>query len=223
VNIYLISGLGTDERVFDNYNFKGHPVIPVDYVEPEKNETIDSYAAKLADQIDMYQPAILIGTSFGGILAVALSKRIHFEQVIIISTVKTGDELPRCARLLGALKIMRLFPPSLFIRYNRFVEFFFGIEGHEDRAVLKQFLSSSSPEIVKWGINRILELPSSTNSNGVNGDQRSIPKNMIHIHGTEDRFFPIKKIEDCHEIKGAGHFMIWNNYPEIQTVLDLYL
>ncbi|MES0491472.1 MAG: alpha/beta hydrolase [Leptospirales bacterium] len=223
MKIYLLSALGTDGRVFDNYNFKGHPVIPIDYIEPEKNESIDSYVEKLADQIDMFQPAILIGVSFGGILALALSKRVRAEQVLLISTVKSRKELPRCARILGGLKIMRLFPPAFFTRYNRVVKYFFGIEGNEDAAVLKQFLKDASPEMVKWGINRILELPPSFNSNANSDDAENISENTIHIHGVEDRIFSIKKIDDCHEIEGGGHFMIWNNYPEIQIVFDLYL
>ena len=223
MKIYLISGLGTDSRVFDNYNFKGHPVIALDYIEPDKNESIESYTAKLADQIDMFQPAILIGVSFGGILAIALSKRIPVELVILISTIKTRKELPRFARLLGVLKVIRLFPPSFFIHYNRFVKFLFGIEDHEDSAVLKQFLSSASPEILKWGVNRTLELPETFNSDENADESEKATENMIHIHGAKDRIFPIQKIADCHEIEDGGHFMIWNNYPEIQTILDLYL
>ena len=57
VNLYFISGLGVDERAFQK--LKLSPNFTVHYlrwIKPLKNETITSYAKRLAIEIDQSRP-----------------------------------------------------------------------------------------------------------------------------------------------------------------------
>jgi hypothetical protein len=45
--IYLFSGLGADERVFQHLDISGHEHVFVKWVIPKTDETIESYAARL--------------------------------------------------------------------------------------------------------------------------------------------------------------------------------
>jgi pimeloyl-ACP methyl ester carboxylesterase len=71
MNIYLISGLGADKRVFSKLGFSTNHVIKhIEWIKPNSNEDLSSYARRLARQIDESKPFFLVGVSFGGMIAV---------------------------------------------------------------------------------------------------------------------------------------------------------
>ncbi|MGL5075499.1 MAG: hypothetical protein ACRDBG_06605, partial [Waterburya sp.] len=92
-NIYCLSGLGTDDRVFQKLKFQGYQPIHIHWIEPKKGETITAYAQRLTTQIKSDCP-ILVGLSFGGIIAVEIAKQIATEKVILISSTKNKQEIP---------------------------------------------------------------------------------------------------------------------------------
>ncbi|MEO1802961.1 MAG: alpha/beta hydrolase, partial [Cyanobacteria bacterium J06629_2] len=92
-DIYCVSGLGADERVFQKLKFQGYQPVHIKWVEPEPQETIAEYTKRLTTQIKSECP-ILIGLSFGGIVAVEMSKHIATEKVILISSTKNQQEIP---------------------------------------------------------------------------------------------------------------------------------
>jgi pimeloyl-ACP methyl ester carboxylesterase len=81
-DIYCISGLGADERVFQKLKFQGYQPIHIKWLEPEAGENIANYTQRLTTQIKAEKP-ILIGLSFGGIIAVEMSKQIAIELSLI--------------------------------------------------------------------------------------------------------------------------------------------
>ena len=49
--IFLIPGLGADTRIYNNIEFSDeHDVIPVDWIEPDKLDTLNTYAQKIIYQ-----------------------------------------------------------------------------------------------------------------------------------------------------------------------------
>ncbi len=82
-NLYIFSGLGADERVFQKLIFSDHNTTYVKWILPEPNEPIEKYASRLVVQIKANNP-IFIGLSFGGIMAVEVAKLIHTEKIIAI-------------------------------------------------------------------------------------------------------------------------------------------
>ena len=67
---------------------------------------------EISQQIKDKNP-ILIGLSFGGIVATELSKIISVEKLILISSLKTKSEIPLIYRLAGKLHIHRIIPYSV--------------------------------------------------------------------------------------------------------------
>lgn len=67
--IYLVSGLGADERVFVNIKIPHSEIIHLRWEIPLRNESISNYAKRLINQIDLTHNVILIGVSFGGLIA----------------------------------------------------------------------------------------------------------------------------------------------------------
>ncbi|TKC12863.1 alpha/beta hydrolase [Pedobacter polaris] len=56
----------------------------------------------------------------------------------------------------------------------------------------------------------------------MNWENEDYLSNLIHIHGTADKIFPIKNIRNVIEIPTGGHFMIVNKASQIeQLIFDL--
>src|SRR4051794_35905388 len=92
-NIYCISGLGADERAFERLKIAGCSLHFVDRIPPLPNETLFSYAGRMSERITEISP-VVIGLSFGGMIAIEMAKQIPIEKLILISSVKTRNEIP---------------------------------------------------------------------------------------------------------------------------------
>lgn len=71
--IYIFSGLGVDKRVFDNIDFGTKSPEFIDWISPLKNESLAEYSKRISENMKSEKP-ILIGPSFGGIVATEISK-----------------------------------------------------------------------------------------------------------------------------------------------------
>src|SRR5690606_32143599 len=105
--IYIFSGLGADERVFQQLDFSNFRTTFVEWIVPQDPDTIEQYATRLLDQINSTKP-VLIGLSFGGLIAVEVAKQIDTQQVIIIASAKTRHEIPFYYRIAGRLGLHKL-------------------------------------------------------------------------------------------------------------------
>src|SRR4051812_22878676 len=135
-NIYLFGGLGTDDRVFQRLDLSAYHITSIKWVPPAKNISLEAYASELMKQIKTENP-VLIGISFGGMMAVETGKLLKTEKIILISSVKTKYELPFYYRLMGKLRIHKLVPPDLIKNSYKINNWLFGAETPEDKILLK--------------------------------------------------------------------------------------
>lgn len=205
--VYIFSGLGADERVFQRLDLSCFSVKFVNWLIPEKNDTIENYATKLLDQITTKKP-ILIGLSFGGIMAIEVSKQIEVEKVIIISSVKSKYEIPFYYRLAGKARLHKILPFQLLKKSNFVSNWFFGAKTTFDKQLLKKILGDTDIVFLKWAIDKIVRWSNITEI-----------KSVYHIHGTNDNILPIFFINCNMIIRYGGHLMILNKAEEINPIL----
>jgi pimeloyl-ACP methyl ester carboxylesterase len=67
--VYFISGLGADEKVFQFLRLDSIQQIHIKWLKTDPIEGLRAYASRLTAQIDTSQEVILIGVSFGGLIA----------------------------------------------------------------------------------------------------------------------------------------------------------
>jgi esterase/lipase len=115
--LYIFSGLGADESIFQRLDFSGFNTNFIKWIVPNDKETIENYATRLIDQITSTKP-ILIGLSFGGLMAVEVAKQIGPEKVILISSAKTKKEIPCYYRWAGQVRFHKLLPTTLLKSSN---------------------------------------------------------------------------------------------------------
>lgn len=206
-NLYVFSGLGADKRVFQKIAFSEYNTTYIEWILPNKNENIESYAKKLTKKIKHEKP-ILVGLSFGGIIATEIGKLIETEKIILIASAKTKTEIPYYFRIAGKLKLHKLLPSKLMKMPNFFSFWFFGTESKNDERILREILKDTDTTFLKWAIDKIVNWKNETEHN-----------NLVHIHGTSDRILPIKYVNCQIKVKNGGHFMTLNKSQEINNIL----
>lgn len=206
-NVYVFSGLGADKRVFQNMDFSDCNANFVDWIAPNENEKIETYAKRLTEQINHEKP-ILVGLSFGGIIATEVAKIIETEKIILIASAKNQTEIPNYYRVAGKLKLHKLLPAKL-IKMPNFISFwFFGAENKSDKKLLAEILKDTDEKFLKWAIDKIVTWKNKTEN-----------KNSVHIHGTSDRILPMKFVKWNLKVENGGHFMTLNKASELTKIV----
>ena len=205
--IYCISGLGTDERIFVNLSIDGYELKPIAWPPPAKKESIESYALRLSESIKE-DNAILLGVSFGGMLGIEIARQRHLHKLILVSSIKSSDELPRWMKIAGKLKLNKVLPTRSYSFTEAIDNNRLGVCTEEEKELARLLRQAACRIHLEWGINEIL-----------NWKNNWIPENVIHIHGENDKIFPVKKLRVDYMIKGATHMMIYNRAHEISNCI----
>lgn len=207
-NIYFFCGLGANESVFDNLNFANYTLHFIKWEPIHADITIEEYAQQLINQIEDKEP-ILVGLSFGGIMAIEVAKLIETRMVIIIASVKTRKEIPFYYRFAGKLHLHKLISAKLLQRANRISEYLFGAKTLYEKLLLEQILFDTDPKFLKWAIDKI-----------VKWENQTYPSNLFHIHGSKDRILPYRYVNPDYKIKDGGHFMTISKSEEVLEALE---
>jgi pimeloyl-ACP methyl ester carboxylesterase len=208
-DIYCLSGLGADQRVFQKLKFQGYQPIHIKWLKPEAGESINDYTQRLTTQIKAKKP-IIIGLSFGGIIAVEMSKQIATEKIIIISSTKNQQEIPFYFKMFRWLPIYLLLPTKFLLWIGQILaSWFFSLNSLDDRKLLKAILFDTDAHFLKWAIHQI-----------VIWKNELIPENIYHIHGESDRIFPYRYVHEDFNVKHGGHFMIVSQAEYISNLIQ---
>ena len=206
-HLYIISGLGADERVFHKVDFTGYRVAFISWIKPAPKESLKQYASRLSKQIIESRP-IIIGISFGGMLAVEIAQLLPVEKVILLATAKTRSELPFYYRLAGRLKLHTLLPASVLKQPNFLSYWLFGVACEEDRKLLAVILKETDSAFLKWAMDAIIKWQNNL-----------IPAASIHIHGDADHVLPIRFVNPDIRIDGGGHLITLTKAAQLSAAL----
>lgn len=198
-HIYFVPGLSANSNIFKYINLP-EDTFELHFLEwliPESiEESIADYAKRMCESITQ-KDSVLVGVSFGGIIAQEMAKIVNPKKIFIISSVKTSDELPLKMKFYKITKAYKLFPINSITNFENLMRYTFGKKAEKPIGRYKGYLSVRNPLYLKWAIYNLLHWP-----------QKEVLPNIIHIHGDADGIFPIKYIEDCIVIKGAPHVMM---------------
>ncbi len=206
--VYIISGLGADEQAFQFLEFENVEPVYINWIAPaSQGESMSSYARRLLPQITELYP-VIIGMSFGGMMAIELSRYIAVEKIILISSVKGREELPKIFAPLGSIGIFKMLPFSFISKFRHINHFLFGAKTAIQKEILDATLAQTDSHFYKWAMRRVVRL-------------KKTPKriNLVHIHGTKDLILPFKFVRPDYVIESGGHLMIIDHAKEISEIL----
>lgn len=206
--IYCISGLGADERAFSNLKIEGYQLKVIQWLEPLNRETLYSYAKRMREEIVTENP-ILMGLSFGGMVCIEIAKQIPVSKIIIISSIKSSLELPTWMKTVAWLKLNKLLPVGSSKLTEPIQNRFLGISTPEEKNIVAISRKNANKKYVTWAVKQALNWKSDWEH----------PR-IYHIHGDNDKMFPISKIKPTYTVKDAGHFMIMNRAAEVSECIN---
>lgn len=202
IPVYLMPGMAVSPKIFEHIKLPENQfeIHKLEWIIPLENESLNDYAWRFSNGIK-HNNIVLLGVSFGGVLAQEISKHIKVKKLIIVSSVKSMHELPKRMLITKATKAYKLIPTQLASHIDVFAKLAFGGNVTKRLELYKKYLSVNNSTYLSWAI-----------KNMVCWNQVSHDPNIIHIHGDNDAVFPIKNIANCMVIKGGTHIMIINKY-----------
>lgn len=204
-SVYLIGGLGADQRVFEFIDFGPSETRFVHWIDPNPGESIQEYSRRLTTQITSREP-VIIGVSFGGMIAIEIGKLIPTKVIVLVSSVRERRELPWYFTLAGPLRLNKLMPSGVTPGGSGLIYWLFGIESDTERALLSDIIKKTDPKMMSWAVEKILRW-----------ENEEVLANVITIHGTRDRVLPMRNPD--FRVNGGGHFMIVNRAREVGRII----
>ena len=202
MKVFCFSGLGADERVFKFLKIK-HELIPVSWVDPYQNETIEEYAKRISQNVDANEPYCILGVSFGGVVAQEVSKILNPQYTFVISSIKENSQVPLTLKIIPTW-IFKLLPSFLFNAPKPVAYYLFGTK---EKKLLSTILEDTDPRFVRWALAAFKNWESKLNLN-----------NVSYISGEKDRLF--KPFKEAFVIKDGHHFMIVDKAEEIARIIN---
>ena len=194
----MMPGLAASSKVFENIKLddKKYSLHRIDWIQPKKNESIKTYCVRLSKKIKHKNP-ILLGVSFGGIIAQELDKIIKVKKLIIVSSVKSHKEYPILYKIARDYQLNNALPFGMF---DNFIKFSLKLninKLYKRIDLAERYLTERNEIYLEWAVWSLL-----------NWKQEKYRPDLIHIHGDKDKVFPIENISKCIKIKGGRHEMI---------------
>ncbi len=203
IPVYFLPGLAANTSIFKNIKLDTDrfEMYFLEWMIPFEEESISDYALRFCSKVN-HPNAVLVGVSFGGIIAQEMNLVHNFRKIVIISSVKTRQELPLHLQLAGKTKVYKLMPTSFFAQnIDLLSKYAFGKPIVKRLDLYKQYLSITDKRYLDWAIKQV-----------VSWGQEQSDSNLVHIHGDKDLIFPIENINDSIVVKGGTHIMILNKY-----------
>lgn len=217
IPVYFVPGLAASTRIFEYIQLPESlfNVHYIDWILPEPDDTIASYAERMCAPIPKNVEVVLVGVSFGGIMVQEMASFVKIKKIIIISSVKSNQELPAAMHFAKVTHFYKLLPTSWLGKINYLARYAKGKSIIAKQIKLyNKYLYMKHTQYLDWSIKNIIHW------NRTVADSR-----VIHIHGDSDMVFPIKHIKNCITIHGGTHIMIitkfkWFNEHLPQLILE---
>jgi predicted alpha/beta hydrolase family esterase len=212
MRIYLIPGLGFDQQVFSKLDLEQEDIQYLNWIEPLEDESIKSYAKRLGQNIpNDGVKTILIGHSLGGIISQEIASFKSIDQIILISSIKSRQELPVFFKLIKPLHLYHLFRKGWTLSTVKFWGKKQDYVTKEEQALFKDMVGKQSNHYLQWALKTLsawqgIEVPSTTQ--------------IIQISGALDKTFPIKLIDKPnYTIEDGAHFMVYRKASILNKII----
>ncbi len=210
----FVPGLGADSRIFE----KVLPSLPdsaaIDWIEPLPVERLEEYAKRLVQTVTPSSRCIVVGLSFGGMLAPYIAKEIQAERCILLSSVKSGKEFPRWYRLGYPLFVYFTWIAYVLILLSKLAALIALLAvPTKYKTVFHQFLQSPT-----WRMVSFMKMMFVWAYDASNRNEEPFPA-ITQIHGANDWIIPAKNTNADLIIPQAGHLLLLTHTEELLNAL----
>lgn len=208
MKIYALSGLGADQRVFQFLNIE-HQLIPLIWKTPFKDESIESYSERLAEKMDTSEDFALLGVSFGGLVAIEISKILSPKTTILISSIETKNDLKPIYRFFAKTNSIDLIPSLFFKPPLALMCYLFGTN---QKKLLGDILNDTDLMFAKWATKEL-----------INWKNNVVLDSVLKISGSKDKLLSSSIDAKTKNVIDGEHFMIVDRADEISEIINSFL
>ncbi len=208
MKVYIISGLGADDKVLEKLEFnKAIEPIFIHWKIPQRGEHFHHYVERMAEEIDESEPFGLLGYSFGGIMVQEINQIKPAVKTVILGSIKSDKEKSKLIRAGEITHIPRYLPESLFNEKSTVAYAFLRKLFDPKNPRLLQYFRVKDPYYLKWSIEKISEW------------KFEEKPNVIQILGDRDIVFPIKYSKPDYVIPGGTHLFPATKHRQVSEIL----
>lgn len=207
--IYLIPGMTADFPVYSRILRLLPNAIIADYIPPESNETLVSYASRMANRIPAN--SFVVGVSFGGIVALEIARVVRPQGCILISSIRQPAELPPWLRIWRALdgRSTNALLRTVGIAASMVPRF-----ACISSTIRVTKLAGAGGQWHRWATGSVLDWQPEP-------EFSSCP--LLQIHGSADRTFPIRYMNPDVTIAGGRHALSISHPTETATAICAFI
>lgn len=205
--ILLLTGMTPDQRIFARLLPQLSNAAIISWLAPKERELLCDYVDRLAGTltIDPKEPVIVCGTSFGGIVATELAARLNAKTCVLISSVRSPNELPRWQRICRP--IVRVHHGALLKCVGVFANACPRLVRTKATLRLAK-LGGQNGSWYRWATCCVLNWRRGA---------KQVP--TIQIHGDRDTTFPLRCTHPDLIIQGGGHLLTLTHATQIAEIL----
>jgi pimeloyl-ACP methyl ester carboxylesterase len=203
--LVLLPGMGADRRMFRDQLAAFDRLTVPDWIAPEPGDTIPSYAERMARIVDPGGPCFVGGGSFGGMVALEMSRHLDAKACFLIGSIRSPQELPR--RIRGLRPLAWIVPARCYGLPGKLARLFLAAAGRRMRpatcSLLGQ-LADTDGHFMRWASLAVLKWKPPAKP-------PSVP--VLQIHGDRDHVLPHQLTRPDVLLRGAGHLLSMT-FPE---------
>ncbi len=208
--LVLIPGLGADERQWEPQRQAFPDLLVPPWIPPDRDDTLPSYAARLAATIPRERPIVLGGSSFGGMVACEMAGHLQPKALVLVGSCRRPEAIRRDVRWLrpilshvpawGVAAAKPLAPLVLFT---------FGGLTPEQKRLCAAMFRASDRRWLRWAIGAILHW-------------RPTPiagPRVFQIHGRRDRMIRASRVAADVMLPDGGHLINLSHAEQVNEFI----
>jgi pimeloyl-ACP methyl ester carboxylesterase len=198
IHVYFMPGLAASPKIFEYIEFPPDlfELHYLDWFVPPPEITLAGYARLLAEKVTHKDP-VLVGVSFGGIVIQEMARFLQPRKLIVISSIKCRQEMPRRLLLARYTSLHKLLPTGVVQNLEILTRFAFGDVVRKRLKLYERYLGIRDKKYLDWALDAIVQW-----------DREAPEPGLVHIHGDQDAVFPMAHLGPCLCVEGGTHTMI---------------
>lgn len=212
--VIFIPGVGADERAFSQLEIKGaFKKVYANWIPLQSSGmSFESYCIRLTEHYKIDREDILIGLSFGGLVAQQIGRTLENQHVILLSSFRNRKDLRNIWNLALRMKLYKLLPSQKIRFIVDVASLFLHTWRRRSGSVLKEMLSDADFKLIKWSL-RMIERSDLSDS---------YKSGYLSLVGDKDLL--IKQWSDSQmKINGGSHFMVHDKADLVAKQIENYL